>query len=75
MNASATRAVVLSLAKLRMSARGRKMTICNIMKYWIPNILAQFVIARTKDCRFSETNMMYAETKPSCETVIEVRIA
>lgn len=65
MNASAISAVVLSLAKLRISARGRKMTICRRIKYCIPSSLAQFVIARVNDCRFSETNIMYAETKPS----------
>lgn len=51
------------------------MTSCNRMKYCIPSVVAQFVTAVTNADRFSETKMMYALTKPSCETTIELRIA
>ena len=33
------------------------------------------VTAITKACRFSETKIMYALTKPICETVMEERMA
>lgn len=75
MNASATSAVVLSFARLRIRASGRKMTICSRMKYWIPRRVAHFVMAMTKACKFSATKMVYAETKPIWDTAIEDRMA
>ena len=75
MNASATRAVVLNFARFLTSARGKKISVWTNMNHWIPSELAQCVIALTKAERFSETKMMYALTKPSCEMVIEVKMA
>ena len=75
MKTSATSAVVLSFARLRMRANGRKMIICRRMKYWMPSSVAQLVMARVNDCKFSETKMMYALTKPIWEIAIEERIA
>jgi hypothetical protein len=48
MNTSATSAVVLSRARVRISASGRKTTIWMRIVYWIGRIVAQFVIAAMK---------------------------
>ena len=75
MNTSATSAVVLSFAKFRISAIGRNIMSCRRMRYWTGMNDVQREAAYTKLCKFSATNIVYAETKPICEIVIDVRIA
>ena len=75
MNTSATSAVVLNLARFRTNAKGRKIAICMRIKYCMPSLVAQSVMAVTNADRFSETKMMYALTKPIWETTMDVRMA
>jgi hypothetical protein len=72
-NASATRAVVLSFARLRTRARGRKITSCRRIKYSTGQDVAQLVIPSTNAYKgLSSATMLKRGTDSLVDSLLQI---